>query len=375
MIKCLLCQLELVSNKSYPGHLTAKHDMNTKTYYDMFFRKENEGICPICGKETRFINISKGYKQFCSLKCATPHIQEKCKETLQNKYGVTNFGQTEEAKQKAKQTMNNRYGVDYFCTTTKCLDAGHSEKAKQKQQSTYLKRYGVTSGFNMKACREACQSEEAKLKRKQTNLDRYGTEYTMNKNNHTEEANNKRKATNLERYGVEYNILIPEVLENTIKIIHSEENLQKAHNTKKKNGWNNTKIEPYFKSKLDELNLLYMYNYKSDRYPWKVDFYIEKLDLFIELNCYWTHQFHFYDTNSNQDIEQLKSLIEKAKEKNIYGSVIKTWTDRDIAKRDWAIEHSLNYVVVWNMDQVNMLLEDLKNNNIFIGFIDYNKRV
>lgn len=34
--------------------------------------------------------------------------------------------------------------------------------------------------------------------------------------------------------------------------------------------------------------------YTSERYPFLCDFYIKPLDLYIELNLYWTHGGHFF---------------------------------------------------------------------------------
>ena len=42
------------------------HKLTSKEYYDEYIKKENEGICPICGKETKFLGILKGYRQYCS---------------------------------------------------------------------------------------------------------------------------------------------------------------------------------------------------------------------------------------------------------------------------------------------------------------------
>src|SRR5574344_2303251 len=45
------------------------HKLTSKEYYDEYIKKENEGICPICGKETKFLGILQGYRQYCSNKC------------------------------------------------------------------------------------------------------------------------------------------------------------------------------------------------------------------------------------------------------------------------------------------------------------------
>ena len=57
-----------------------------------------------------------------------------------------------------------------------------------------------------------------------------------------------------------------------------------------------------------------MYNniktqFSDNRYPFLCDFYIEKLDLFIEYNGHWTHGSHPFDINNKNDILKLKETI------------------------------------------------------------------
>lgn len=40
------------------------HKLTSKEYYDEYIKKENEGICPICGKETKFLGILQGKSHF-----------------------------------------------------------------------------------------------------------------------------------------------------------------------------------------------------------------------------------------------------------------------------------------------------------------------
>ena len=371
-MNCLICNQYLANFKAFPGHLTAKHHMTTKEYYDAYLKQENEGICPVCGNETRFININKGYKEFCSLKCATPYATARQKETIKKKYGVDNIMQVSEVQEKVKITMNERYGVDYYCVTDDCIQAGHTKEALEKQKQTCLQHYGVKSGFQTTQCINATHTKEANEKRIKTNNERYGVDYTVNQNNHTEEVNSKRNATNLAKYGYKYNIIRPEIHKKSIENAHTKEAIQKRQDTMRLNGWNNTKIESYFESKLKSLDISYKYNYKSTKYPWKVDFYIDVLDLFIEINNFWTHNNHYY--NEAIDLQEKLELDEKAKINDFYKTALNVWTVRDIQKRDWAITHKLNYVVLWNQRQIDQFIVDLQNNMRFIGFIDYNER-
>lgn len=62
---------EAVASNRLRRHLKEHHGLNTiKEYYDKYLKKENEGICPICGKPTEFKSINVGYFTYCSSECA-----------------------------------------------------------------------------------------------------------------------------------------------------------------------------------------------------------------------------------------------------------------------------------------------------------------
>lgn len=90
--------------------------------------------------------------------------------------------------------------------------------------------------------------------------------------------------------------------------------------------------------------------YKEERYPYHVDFYIKSLDLFIELNAHWTHNDHFFDGSNLEDILILELWKSKAKSDNFYKSALETWTKRDPLKLKTAIDNNLNYLVFWDND-------------------------
>lgn len=60
-IKCKICGIECRSFGGLQSHVAQKHELKSKEYYDMYEKQKNEGICPECGKETSYQNISKGY--------------------------------------------------------------------------------------------------------------------------------------------------------------------------------------------------------------------------------------------------------------------------------------------------------------------------
>jgi len=61
---CQICQKQFKTVNGLAAHLTNKSSScytNVKDYYNKYIRKEGEGICKICGKETHFVSLSKGY--------------------------------------------------------------------------------------------------------------------------------------------------------------------------------------------------------------------------------------------------------------------------------------------------------------------------
>ena len=63
---CNICNKEF---KSISRHIKL-HNITAKEYYDRYIKKIDEGICPVCEKETPFLSFSKGYQTHCCAKCA-----------------------------------------------------------------------------------------------------------------------------------------------------------------------------------------------------------------------------------------------------------------------------------------------------------------
>lgn len=67
--QCKICERKFISSTSLKDHIWNAHKIKYKEYYDKFFKKDTEGICKICGKETRFYGGLRGYNIYCSTKC------------------------------------------------------------------------------------------------------------------------------------------------------------------------------------------------------------------------------------------------------------------------------------------------------------------
>ena len=140
----------------------------------------------------------------------------------------------------------------------------------------------------------------------------------------------------------------------------SKEIQNKMNKTKLKNKSFNIskqeeKIYLYLKEKFQIVKRQY---FDKLRYPYNCDFYIPDLDLFIECNFHWTHGLHPFNVNSIEDINMLNKW--RNKNTNYYNNAIKTWTKRDVEKRNKAIENKLNFKEFYNFNEAKEYIKTLK---------------
>lgn len=148
--KCFICG-ELYS--PFGRHLSSVHNITSKDYYDLYMKKPGEGICKICGKETRFGRMCTGYSNYCSNKCRglDNDIVLKRKSTLKTVYGDENYVNME-----AQYETNLKiYGNKFSC---------RSKNNLEKTEKTILENYGTKEAYY----------EHNHNKAEKTNLERYG---------------------------------------------------------------------------------------------------------------------------------------------------------------------------------------------------------
>ena len=277
----------------------------------------NKKFCLICGEE-----IDKK-RTYCS---------RHCQIVAQHKNGChTSPFKQKEVRDKAKKTIKEKYGVDNILQIKEIREKGRKiekiEQQKQHCRDTMLKKYGVEYNSQLPEVKNSISKKlhsfESNIKRKQVFQEKYGTDNFFQ----TDEFKNSR------------NMWI-------------EENKQKEYKTKKKNNSFNKstpeeKIYQMLCEKFDKIER----QYKTEKYPFYCDFYIEKLDLYIEYQGHWTHgQEPYY----NKKAEHL-ALLEKWKQKNnkFYNLAINIWTKIDPKKREIAKNNNLNWIEFFNMKEFN----------------------
>ena len=194
-------------------------------------------------------------------------MKEKRKRILKEKYGIENVFQLEKVKKDSNKTKLEKYGnVNY--------------RNDDKREETILKNYGCINVF---------QNEKVKQKSKETNLEKFGFEYAS-QNSIIKE---KSCQTNIKRYGFPYSHQNKEIFEKSFK------------SNFKINYWENGLLyqgnyEKDFLEHCVQLNVLdliskpksirYFYNGRKSYYH--PDFYLEKLNLIIEIKSDYWYKIH-----------------------------------------------------------------------------------
>ena len=146
--------------------------------------------CLHCGLDVKFKGtLSKGYGDFCSLKCANDSgdLNRRQRESILNKYGVESTNQLDSVKEKKKMILEERYGVD---------NPMKIESIKEKYKRKIVDKYGVDNvmkndlvqkkqidSVNIKyGVNNVFESSEIKEKIKEVNLNNLGVEYPTQSN-------------------------------------------------------------------------------------------------------------------------------------------------------------------------------------------------
>ena len=318
--------------KTHPiifSYLSNRFDDTCKKISEVMYRIRNglnsHPICPVCGKPVKFVDKTRGYKIYCSQDCKNSDrgkqlFNQKLQSTYFEKYGVQNIFQDETVKQKIKETCLQRYGYEHAC---------QSNLIKQRTRKTCIERYN---------CPVSSQNTEVKRKLIETNIRRYGVPYTFM----SDIQKQKSKETCLEKYGYEYVLQVPSIRE-------------KGYSTMKQNGnFVTSKLERCLMDYMDENNIIYKRQYKSELYPFKCDFYLVEYNLYIEIQGHWHHGYNDRTkeyVKYGEDIQKTSKLMKLWEQKAIYSQsyidAIEVWSKRDVLKRETAQKNNLNYLEIF----------------------------
>lgn len=277
-------------------------------------------VCPVCGKQLKFLLSKNRYQHHCSQSCAQkdPIIKDKHIKSNLEKFGCESiFSKNSPIRKKIEDKFIEKYGAKNMMKTS---------LFREKSKQTKLEKYGNPnySGDRNKANEVA--------------IERYGT------------ARNYKKITEtmLEKYG-QKSFLSTDYIN---KIRNNKSIQEKIQKTKKLNHtFNTSKAEEFsyklLLSKFDKKDILRQY--KSKEYPYNSDFYIKSKKLYIECNYHWTHGNHLFNSNNENDIKILNEW--KSKNTKYYKNAINTWTVRDIKKYNISKINNLNIKFFYSLEE------------------------
>lgn len=358
---CEICGKEFTSKK--PTARVCSKKCYSKLLSKINYEKVKTRKCIVCGKEFKPVLLKcRRYSKAttCSKECALKLSEQSCMK----RFGVKNASQSEKIKKQKEETCLKNFGAPI---------PFQSEKVKEKAKQTNLEKYGVEHPAQLKEMKEKVKqtnierygtevplrNEEIREKSRQTCLERYGTETP----GQSEQVREKAKKTLIERYGVDNILKLPITREKAKKTMverfgvknyaqsqNFQDNLdsilEKQYQTKKKN--HSFKTSKPEKEILKLLKIKFQdveYQYKTKEYPFKCDFYVPELSLYIEYQGHFSHGDKPFE-GTEEDLKVL-ALFESRNYKN----AIDVWTRRDPIKRETARKNSLNWIEFFNMDQ------------------------
>lgn len=275
----------------------AVHTFKTRLYWTLNRLQD----FPACGNDTAGVhkmtkvNVKKlkdGYPQYCDTRCqhSAPSYHRKTKDAVLKKYGVSNPFQIESVKE----------GL-----------AARKDEIQAKRDETRRLHFGDAPGWNLK---KSVETRRAK----------YGSAWNVKAIAETKAA----------RYGDPH-----------------WNNSEKAFKTKRERGnLNSSRQERVVAEAVRTVVPGLKVQYRSEKYPFACDMYDPATDTYYEYNGTWTHGGHPYDPGSAEDAEKLRAWTERGGA--YYENAVKTWTERDPAKRRAAAENGANLVELWNYGDV-----------------------
>ena len=321
-IKCEICDREIAVN-AFTRHLRKEHDLDQKDYYDKHLKKDGEGLCKNCGKPTKFIKFTKGYRNCCCAECTNlikygykyhtsrPEVQAKIQKTNLERHGAKTPFESKKIQDGIRETNLEKYGS---------VTPFGNEKVREKVHQTNIKRFGAETPF---------ESKEIQDKVKQTMIDKYGFDNAFK----SEEVRKKIKETstrNKENFEKDHDCTLLRKLniDNMYRIVkylgielikkydcffikNSDIDLelfQKLNDKfKKEQKVYNSRYEVELH---DWLKTIYsdtiFVNRRNCIYPFELDFYIPDKNVAIEFNGNWWHSIN---SGIDKDYHLNKTLL------------------------------------------------------------------
>lgn len=138
MVNCKICGKEFENGRYLSAHLKFEEHITGQNYYDTYIKHDNEGICEVCGKPTKYINFTRGYQKTCSQKCNNSNLGSKGKN-ISNTHRNFSIEQKAIIREKRQTTCLSKYGVVNNLITEGNLAKSHSSEVRLKATITRSK--------------------------------------------------------------------------------------------------------------------------------------------------------------------------------------------------------------------------------------------
>lgn len=143
--KCSVCGKickDLFGLTSHINRNKKDHNLTTKEYFDKYLKETTDGICKLCGKDTKYKGFTTGYNDYCSEKCLMN--SEQMKEKI--RVGMANSKQYQETLKSDDYHKHLSEGIknsDYIKITVKTKEYRDNMSKSVKNSEHHKKSHNT----------------------------------------------------------------------------------------------------------------------------------------------------------------------------------------------------------------------------------------
>jgi hypothetical protein len=236
--------------------------------------------------------------------------QFKKKETFIKNYGVDNPSKSNEIKEKKKETCLKNFGVDNGLKLREKIQNGMIEKygVDHPMKSEIIRKRLIENTLSKYGVDNISKLDDVKKQKKETCFKNYGVYYPSQCEEIVKKQILKYKQNYFEKYGVTNPMHRKEIFEkmllSTYKIIYYNEELF-AQGTYELHFLNYCEEKGVLNLISNGPSLNYILESQGTEHMYHSDFYIEKLNLIIEIKSSYTYN---YDLEKNLSKEKCSKL-------------------------------------------------------------------
>lgn len=341
---CEICKKDIhMDNANFSAiHIKKYHNMSIQSYYDEYISTELNHTCNYCGKPTKFIGLTSGYRMYCSRSCTSksPISKEKSKTTCVERYGVSSYSKTsthrnmiqnqnksESFKSKIRDTIKNRTDetknqINEKRYTTNIIKYGH----KHASQSSEVKKTALDNNKHKYGVVSTSQLSHVKNKAIETSYNKYNTKYPCQNTDVIDRIQETK------RYNYYDNLVCKLKAKNIIPLMSKDEFTNKKYKfqcnhcktkfttdvsnaysiTCRKCSKNRSQYEQHIKEYIECIGITNIecnkFFYDNGKRKFELDIYLPDLDIGIEYcGLYYHSDFFRYPTYHQDKYKYFKS--------------------------------------------------------------------